>query len=162
MSAVMETLDMGVKAVTAPIDKLEELAIQTGIENIIPENIFSDGTYVRAVLMKASNPLIVGHKHNTRHINVVMTGKALVSQNGDVQLVQAPSVFESQAGVRKSLYILEDMIWLTVHPNPEGEEDNAKLEERFITKTDNFIEFQKERETLLNAVKEEEKCLGVS
>jgi len=98
MSAVIENLEAGIDLVKSPVDKLEELALKTGIEELIPENIFSDGTYVRAVLMKAEKPLIIGHRHNTRHLNVVMTGKALVSIDGEVRLVEAPSVFESEAG----------------------------------------------------------------
>ena len=85
----------------------------------------------------------------------MMTGKALVSIDGRVRLLEAPFLFESNAGVRKSLYIIEDVIWLTVHPNEENEKDNKKLEDRFITKTDNFMEYETERELLLNAIKED-------
>ena len=134
--------------VEAPIEALENLILSTGYAELLPNNIFSDGVYIRAVSMKANEPLLIGHKHKTRHLNVVMTGKAVVSQNGVATVVQAPDVFESQAGVRKSLYILEDMIWLTIHPNSGKEEFSQELEDRLITKSTNHKLYEKERDSL--------------
>ena len=136
-----------------PIDRLESLALTNEVAELLPHNIFSDKIYVRAVSMKAATPLHIGHKHKTRHLNVIMTGKALVSINGEVQLMEAPDVFESQIGVRKSLYILEDMIWLTVHYNNGAEEYSQEMEDKFIKKTEDFKQYEQERDALLNAMK---------
>lgn len=86
---------------------------------------FSDGVYVREIFMKAGM-IVVGHVHKTRHINIVSTGKALVWMNGEVKEVTAPYTFESEAGVRKVLYIIEDMFWSTVHVTNETNLDKLK------------------------------------
>lgn len=157
MNDLIEQPKDEIEFVKNPVDKMEEWALSTGVEDLIPQHMFSDGVYVRAVRMTADKPLIIGHKHNTRHLNVVMTGKAIVSMGeGTPKLVKAPCVFESKAGVRKSLYILEDMIWLTVHPNQCEEEYTQEMEDHFITKTDNFKEFEKERDMLLEAIERED------
>jgi len=155
----LEELEQAVDFVTSPTDKLEEMILANGFENLPPTNFFSDGIYIRSVTMLAKNPLVLGHKHNTRHFNIVLTGSALVAIEGEVFHVKAPVMFESKEGVRKSLYILEDMTWLTVHPNPEGEQDNGKLEEIFVTKSDAFNEHQNELEVFkeaLNQIGQEE------
>jgi len=79
---------------------------------------FSDGVYAREIFMP-KGMLIIGHIHNTTHLNIVSTGKALVSINGVVEEITAPYTFESKAGTRKVLYIMEDMFWTTIHRTDE-------------------------------------------
>jgi hypothetical protein len=141
-----------IDVVGSSTDQLEALALSEGVRDLIPSHFFSDGVYIRAVIMKADEPLIIGHRHNTRHFNIVMTGKAWVSQNGEVTLIQAPDVFESQIGVRKSLYILEDMIWLTVHPHKGKEEFTQEMEDHFVTKTDTFNAYEREKAAFLESI----------
>jgi hypothetical protein len=49
---------------------------------------------------------------------------------GKVEWIEGPCTFVSAAGVRKVLFILEDMEWTTVHPT--GETDLPKLEELLV------------------------------
>ena len=145
------------KFVQSPVDKMEKLALENEIEDIVPVHFFSDGVYARPVIMTSDKPLIIGHRHKTRHLNLMMTGAAFVSMDGKVQYMEAPRIFESQAGVRKSLYIVEDVIWVTVHPTKEGEEEySQELEDRLVEKSDDYREYVKEREALMDAVKERE------
>jgi quercetin dioxygenase-like cupin family protein len=76
------------------------------------------GVYCRQIFMPAGT-FVVGHVHNTEHINIVIQGKARVLMDGVVHEIEAPFNFVSKKGVRKVLYILEDMIWMTVHPTKE-------------------------------------------
>lgn len=93
------------------------------LSGILPlTHTFSDGVYVREVFMPQGS-FIVGHVHKTRHINIVSTGKALVWMNGEIHEITAPFTFESEAGVRKVLLILEDMFWSTVHVTKEKDLD---------------------------------------
>lgn len=88
-------------------------------ENELPlTHTFSDGVYAREIFMPAGM-LIVGQVHNTKHLNIVSKGSALVYSNGKVMKVEAPFTFESEAGVRKILYIIEDMFWTTIHVTDE-------------------------------------------
>ena len=86
---------------------------------------FSDGVYAREIFMP-KGMLVVGHIHNTTHLNIVSTGKALVYMNGVVEEITAPYTFESKAGTRKVLYITEDMFWTTIHKTDETDIDTIE------------------------------------
>ena len=100
---------------------------------------FSDGVHTRQITMPKS-AVVIGHKHKTEHFNMILQGRALVNMNGIVSEISAPAVFSTKAGVRKILYILEEMVWVTVHKTDktdfeeikkeivEYEEDTLKLE----------------------------------
>jgi len=79
---------------------------------------FSEGVYAREIFMP-KGMIVVGHVHETTHLNMVSKGSAMVWMNGVVSKITAPFTFESKAGVRKVLYILEDMFWTTVHVTNE-------------------------------------------
>jgi quercetin dioxygenase-like cupin family protein len=95
------------------------------------KEIFAPGVYYREIVMPADS-VIVGHEHKTRHLNIVLSGKAEVVMDGSRILVQAGDVFVSEIGVRKALHILEETRWATIHPTEETEP--AKLEELLINK----------------------------
>lgn len=102
-------------------------------ENDLPlTHTFSEGVYAREIFMPAGM-LVVGHVHNTTHLNIVSTGKARLWMNGEVSELTAPITFESGAGVRKVLYIEEDMFWTTIHITDETDID--VLENTLIDKS---------------------------
>lgn len=88
---------------------------------------FAPGIYVREIFMPAGE-FVIGAEHTSEHFNVVLTGRASIIADGEVVEVVAPATFVSRAGVRKVLQIHEDMIWQTIHANPENETDTTKLE----------------------------------
>jgi hypothetical protein len=90
---------------------------------------FAPGVYCREIFMPAGT-FVVGHKHKTEHLNVILTGRARVLMNGVVREFAAPFTFKSYAGVRKVLFILEDCTWMTVHPTTET--DLEKITEAII------------------------------
>lgn len=104
---------------------------------------FAPGVYMREVEMPIDS-FIIGHRHRTKHFNVVIRGKASVLMDGKVHHFQAGDTFVSDEGVRKILYIHETCVWQTVHPTEET--DPAKLEEMLIIKSDAFQEHQAEIE----------------
>jgi hypothetical protein len=81
-------------------------------------NHFAPGVYVREIFMPAGT-FVVGHKHKTEHLNIMLTGRARVLMNGAVRELVAPFTFRSGAGVRKVLFIMEDCTWQTIHPTTE-------------------------------------------
>lgn len=104
---------------------------------------FPPGVYLREIFMPAGS-IIIGHEHKTRHVNLVLTGKALVMVNGHPFMLEAPNCFESEPGVRKVLFILEDMRFTTVHANPDNETDLDKLAERLIVKSPTFLQYHED------------------
>lgn len=80
---------------------------------------FAPGIYLREIHMPADT-IIVGKVHRTEHFNVLVKGACLiVHDDGSSEELRAPMTFVSKAGVQKVLLILEDMIWMTVHPTDE-------------------------------------------
>ncbi len=93
---------------------------------------FSPGLYLRRILMP-KDWFIIGKTHKTQHMNIILSGSAKVLIEGEVKLVQAGDVFESGAGVKKVLYILEEMVWMTTHVT---EETNIEKLEAAMVLTD--------------------------
>lgn len=91
-------------------------------------NQFSGDIYARTIFMP-KGAVVVGKKHLKRHFNFIMTGKAMLWMNGVLSYVEAPCLLESLEGVRKVLYIEEDMHWTTVHSTDtyDIEEIEAKV-----------------------------------
>ena len=99
---------------------------------------FSPGIYMREIFMP-KGAFVIGHKHKTQHLNVVLSGSARVMVDGQIYDIQAPYIMESGPGVRKVLFIEEDMRWATVHVNSDEERNVAKLEERLIDVSEEFL-----------------------
>jgi mannose-6-phosphate isomerase-like protein (cupin superfamily) len=91
------------------------------------DHAFTDGIYTRTIHMPAG-VIVVGHKHRTRHQNVILSGRAIVVMNGERVEVQAGDVITSDAGVRKVLFIEEDCKWMTIHGNAQNGRDIGTLE----------------------------------
>lgn len=92
----------------------------------------SVGTYVREIFMPAGS-VVVGKEHATRHTNIICKGKCTVwTVDGKwvYDATKAPISFESMAGVKKVLYMHTDVIWMTVHPTDETNQD--RIEQLFI------------------------------
>jgi hypothetical protein len=91
---------------------------------------FAPGVYLREISMPA-HTVVIGRVHLTEHFNILLQGAALiVHDDGRREELRAPMSFVSKAGVQKVLYILEDMIWQTVHPTTET--DLNKLETMLV------------------------------
>jgi hypothetical protein len=91
---------------------------------------FAPGVYLREIHMPADT-VVIGKVHKTEHFNILLQGACLiVHEDGRREELRAPLTFVSGAGVQKVLYIIEDMIWQTVHVTPET--DMAKLEELIV------------------------------
>ncbi|MCX6845072.1 MAG: hypothetical protein NTU84_00645 [Verrucomicrobia bacterium] len=114
---------------------------------------FAPGLYIREVFVPAG-AVIVGHEHKAETLNILLQGAALVAHDGKVEELIAPLTFNSAPGVRKAAVVLEDMVWINVHPNPTNETDPAKLEDMFIVRSDGFLEAQRQLELLKEARKQ--------
>lgn len=102
-------------------------------------NRFAPGVYVREVTMP-EGAFVIGHEHKTEHFNFVLSGRASVLMEGKVSQIEGPCIFVSGAGVRKVLYIHEEMRWATIHATTETDQD--KLDDLLVTKSDAFLTHQ--------------------
>lgn len=119
-------------------------------KDIPAENVTHDGILLRKVHMPAGS-FVSGHEHRESHWNIVLTGRAVVSMNGESYRVQAGDCFVSDPNVRKGLYIMEDMDWITIHKNPDNLTENEDIEARFVTKSENYKLAAKEESCLLGS-----------
>lgn len=108
------------------------------------EHHFSPGVYIRKIFMPAGD-LVLGHAHLTHHANLILQGRAAVMMDGKLHDLRAGTVINSDAGVRKVLYILEDCIWATVHSNPDNITDVPQLEDRLRVKSKAYQLFEAEK-----------------
>lgn len=99
-------------------------------------HMFAPGVYVREITMPKGS-VIIGHEHKTEHFNIVLKGSAKVVQDDKIELIEAPCIFVSKAGVRKVLHILEEMIWATVHVTDKTTQ--PELEKELIKKSDSWL-----------------------
>lgn len=106
---------------------------------------FAPGIYLREIFMPAG-AFVIGHEHKTEHFNIILKGYARVLVDNEALDIHAPITFVSKPGVRKVLYIYEDMVWQTVHPTDETDLD--KLEELLIVKSDSWKTYHKQIERM--------------
>jgi len=97
---------------------------------------FTEGLYVREIFMPAGS-LITSKIHKTQHQFFILKGAVSVWNNdGEEVYLEAPYIGTTEPGTRRVLYIWEDCIWATSHPNPNNE-TVEEIEERIIEKYDN-------------------------
>jgi len=101
---------------------------------------FAPGIYLRELHM-AKGLVVVGHRHKTETVNILLKGKVAIIEDGKLIYREAPFTYVSPAKHRKALYIIEDTIWQNIHPSDET--DLKKLEDIFIEKSPALIEFEK-------------------
>jgi|AP86_3_1055499.scaffolds.fasta_scaffold00296_7 quercetin dioxygenase-like cupin family protein len=101
---------------------------------------FTPGVYARQLTV-LKGYAAVGHRHKHEHLNVVLTGKALVVvEGGEPQIVEAPAVFKSEAGKRKAVVALEDFTIMNIHATEET--DLKLIEEQTVEKSKDFDAMQ--------------------
>lgn len=124
------------QTLTHKIDELEAVMLENlPIVDCPVTHRFTNGLYVREIFMPAGS-LITSKIHKTQHTYFVMKGKCIVWIDGVEHLIEAPYIGITEPNTRRVLYILEDCIWATSHPNPKNE-TVEKIEKRIIKKHDN-------------------------
>jgi quercetin dioxygenase-like cupin family protein len=160
MSALQEPAARAIEEVIHDdVDLLEQAMLRMEGEQLEPPepvHLFATNCYVRQLTMP-TGAVLVGHRHLTDHVNNIVSGKALVSLDGEVHEMEGPHVFVSEPGVRKALVIVEEMTWQTVHiidlPTeevPKTKEERAalveKLEPLIIDKSEAWLEHHQAKE----------------
>lgn len=102
------------KDLIAIVDQVPQLEIPV-THTFIPEK----AEYWREITMPAGTTG-VGHIHRHRHLNIALTGHALVTYDGKTVEVIAPAIFYSEPGAQKAFQVLKDLRWVTIHENPNG------------------------------------------
>ena len=97
---------------------------------------FGPGIYIREVHFPA-NTFAIGHAQRYEQLNIMLTGKIAIVENGIVKILEAPMMFVGPPG-RKSGYVIEDTIWQNIYATDETDID--KLEVMFLDKSNTWID----------------------
>lgn len=100
---------------------------------------FSPGIYAREITMPAGMTG-VGHVHRHRHMNIALTGRAIVSCDGISQAIAAPFIFESMPGAQKAFQVIEDLRWITIHANPDDIRDVVEIERLIFELPEEYLQ----------------------
>ena len=114
------------KSIGDKMDEVESKIAQSDNLLLFPLiHRFTDGLYVREVHIDGG-VLVTSKTHLTQHQFFLLKGKALVwNDEGDAIYIEAPYIGITEANTRRLVYVIEDCIWATCHPN----EDNKVLED---------------------------------
>lgn len=92
---------------------------------------FSDNIYCREIFMPKGS-VVVGKKHATRHLNIVLSGECYIWTIHEKMHLGAGQIFESMAGVQKVVLMKTDVRFLTIHYNPDNLRGMDELEGKYI------------------------------
>lgn len=112
-----------------------QMGVMDQVECPVTHN-FADGIYVREMHAEKGT-IILGKRHRFETCNVLLKGKLKLYMGEGVpdKVIEAPMIFNSNPGVRKLAYVLEDTIFLNIHPTKET--DLEKIEGEFIIPDNN-------------------------
>lgn len=134
------------------IDELELLMMENFQTVDCPvTHRFTEGMYVREIFMP-KGALITSKIHKTQHQYFVLKGKCTVWIDGVEHKIEAPYIGITEPGTRRVLYIEEDCIWATSHPNTDNE-TVEQIEDRIIEKHDNPLLSIEIKKRLSNLIK---------
>lgn len=94
-------------------------------------NHFSDNIYCRELHIP-SGTYIVGKKHSTRHLNIILKGECYLWTMQERIHGKQGMIWESLPGIQKVCYAITDVSYLTIHYNPENDTSEEVLEGKYI------------------------------
>jgi len=145
--------DISKSVISHSIDELEAVMVDNFPLMSFPvKEHFTDGIYTREVFLPKDS-FVTSKIHKTRHQFFIMQGKCVIWVDGKEQIVEAPYIGITEAGTRRVVYVLEDMVWATTHANPNNE-NSEQIEERIIEKHDNPLLSLEIKERVINLLNE--------
>lgn len=97
-----------------------EGAIRASEHSVGPEScplrhFFAPGQYGREITMY-EGMVVVGKVHKHAHLNILSKGKVQVfTPDGGLEEFEAPRTWVSTPGTKRTVFVLETAVWITVH-----------------------------------------------
>lgn len=88
---------------------------------------FAKGLYMREIRVPA-DCLMTGRVHKAEHVSVMVSGEMDTLVDGEIKRISGYHPFIAPAGTKRVGYTHSEMVWLTVHLNPNELRDPAELE----------------------------------
>lgn len=92
-----------------------------------------EGLYVREIFVPRGN-LFVSKLFKQDHASFLLIGELSILTEKGVQRIKAPFHMMTQAGTKRVVYVHEDCVWVTCHPNSKNLKNLEQLEEDIIAK----------------------------
>ena len=111
------------------------------------DEYFSAGVYCRVMHIPAGM-FVIGHKHLTRHMNVLLKGKMRITIGEETREIEAPYIFEALEGSVKAVITHTDCSFMNIHPTKYTDINDIKkdiIDEEFVPNNLNLVEEAKER-----------------
>lgn len=109
---------------------------------------FGPGIYIREVTLPAGI-FAVGHAQKFDHLNIMLTGKVAIVDEGKVRVLEAPMIFTGKPG-RKVGYVIETCVWQNVYATNETDIDT--LEAHYLDKSENWKAYDREQSNIIYAL----------
>ena len=97
------------------------------------KHTFVNGIYVREIFIP-KGMLIVGKLHKHAHPNFLLSGDVSMLTEEGAKRIQGPVAMVSPAGTKRLLYAHTDLVWCTVHSNPDNKSNLDEVEDDIIAK----------------------------
>lgn len=133
--------DLGVSALAQGSARQLILGFEAALRNVpghvlgdcFPlKHIFTPGIYCREITLP-KDVVVVGKIHRERHLNFISRGRVRVfTEDGGLEELIGPVTMVSEPGTKRTVLVLEETVWSTIHHNPDNETDLEKLEELVI------------------------------
>lgn len=91
------------------------------------EHIFQKGLYIRRLYIPAGD-MVIGMLHNTFHINKIISGDGIVMNGNFITNVSSGFEFYSDAGDKKALVAITDIVYETQHVTNETDLEKIKAD----------------------------------
>jgi hypothetical protein len=134
MNDLVEVGELALKELMS-LDAPEQAMLQLPQAECSVVHHFGPGVCIREVFMPAGT-LAIGHKQKFEHLNIMLRGKVLVTNDdGSTQVLTAPMIFTGKPG-RKIGYVMEDMVWQNVYATDL--KDASAVEDMFVEKSEEW------------------------
>jgi hypothetical protein len=114
-------------------------------DKIDPEAVtthhFAPGVYARMIFVPKGK-VIVGKIHRHITMNIVCKGKIMVQTEQGMMSFEGPCIVNSDPGIKKAAYAVEDTWWINIHVT--NETDLGKIEDEFIIEDYAQLEYKEE------------------
>lgn len=133
--ATLQQIASGGKVTRAMVRAFEDLAKLAPQQKLEVFHYFSPGIYMRELRIPAGI-ITTGKIHKYPCLNILAKGSRATLVDGQMEVVNAPHIQLSPAGMKRVSYTLESAVWITVHENPDNCHDVDELEHRLICDTE--------------------------
>lgn len=135
------------------IEKIEAAMLNMDQIDCPVAHHFGPGIYIREVTLPKGG-IIVGHAQRFEHLNVMLSGKIALIDNGEVRMLQAPMVFVGKPG-RKICYVMETCVWQNIYATEET--DIETLENTYLDKSETWLAHEDHLKDFRHANRQEDR-----